>query len=422
MNKRTIIESAKTLLIILLTASALLLIRSSDSFSVLSQKLQMNIAQDQTDGALPGTSVEMGSTVPAGMAVLLGGGEKYTAAYDGEALEECYHRFSALFGEALGSAGTAKEITQSQWRAALSEQGVFISYRSAQRPDVLAAWLGTTASAEISEVLGDMFIISGGEGENALLYYADTDGGKFYCCETAVTTNTLVNAASEFQPGGGAFAYETEGLESVFPYTIIPAQTPAVSELAVSNPLGVTIEMSALYRAFDLNSGALHQYEESDGTKVLVEGTKTLRVSPGGGITFSGEEGRGGAVSSIEALSSAYAAVSTVILPYCGEGELVLRAVEKQGADHIITFDYSVNGIAVELPGGEYAAKFTVGAAGIEEAVLNLRCYSYTGAEEYLLPVSQACAVASSEGAEYIELVYRENGGEVHAAWVMEAA
>lgn len=421
MNKRRIIEGAKTLAIVLLAVSALALIYRSDYFSVFVDRLNRGAETDYAQGEIMGDGAQMGDTMPTGISVLLGESGKYTAVYSGETLEQCYHRFSAVFAEALGSAETAQKILPDEWRMALSCRGVFISYRTLQYSAVLAAGLGTDVSDAISLFSGDLFVLAAdGEGDNAKLYFADTENGAYYVSATAVSANTLINAAGEFQPNNGVFAYETDNLSTVFPYTLIPGETPEVKGLKSTNPLGAGLEMSQLYRIFDLNSGALHQYEEADGTKVLVEGGKTLRISRSGEIIFSGEESRGRNISMQEALSKGYAAANALLKSAQSEASLVLRLIEKQNYGYAVEFDYLVDGIIVELPGAAPAARFEIGALGIESAHLHLRSYSFAEELEPLLPAAQACALAAGKKAADIEIVYRENSGEIYAAWVVD--
>jgi len=421
MNKRRIIEAAKTFVIILLTVSAISLIYRSDYFSVLKDKLNLGGEADFTQTEMTGESDQISDTMPTGIAVLLGGSEKYTAVYNGEALEQCYHRFSAVFGEALGSAETAQEIHQNKWSTVLTSKGVFISYHTMQYAEMLAAGLGTTVSNAISTFSGDMFVLAAAEEEdNANLYFADTDSGRYYVCTTAVSANTLINAVGEFQPNDGVFAYEAGNLNTVFPYTLIPGETPNVKVLKNTNPLGAGLEVTELYRMFDFNSGALYQYEEADGTRVFVEGGKTLRISRSGEVVFSGEESRGRTISMKEALSKAYATANALLADTQGEASLVLRCIEEQAHGYAVGFDYMVDGIIIELPGAEPAASFVIGAQGVESASFHLRSYSFTEELEPLLPVAQACALASGKKASDIEIVYRENSNGVYAAWVVD--
>lgn len=420
MNKRKVIEGLKTLVIILLTLSALLLIKNSEYFGILSDKLYLSGEGDVSVVEPIGTAEKIGDVMPLGISVLIGENSKHTSIYDGEALEQCYHRFSALLGEALGSAEAAREISATQWDKVLERSGVFISYRAVQYCQVLAKGFGTSASEAISELAANVFVLVSGEDESAELYFADTENGKFYLSKTAVSANTLVNAVGEFQPNDGAFARDYTGLDAMHPYTLIPGETPEVKTVKASNPMGEEFDMSRVYRVFDFNSGALLGYEEADGTKVLVESGRTMRISLNGDINFSGSESFARSVSLTEAVSQAYAALNTVTENCIGEAELVLRSAQILGQNYVVEFDYCVNGIAVELPSSEPAARFVIGAQGIEQAQIKLRSYTFTGEIENLLPVAQACALAGGKKASGLEIVYRDNGSEVHAAWVID--
>lgn len=420
MSKRAVIEGFKTLVIILLTLSALLLIKNSEYFGIISDKLNLGGENDVTAAELTGTTEKIGDVMPLGISVLIGEDSKHTAVYDGEAIEQCYHRFSALLGEALGSAESTQEIPVEQWDKALEYRGVFVSYRTAQYCQVLAKGFGTTASDSISALSADVFVLVSTEVENAELYFADTENGKYYLSKTAVSANTLANAAGEFQPNEGSFARDYASLSSIQPYTLIPGKTPEVKNLRTSNPLDGGFDIARLYRTFDFNSGALHGYEEADGTRVLVESGRTMRISRNGEVYFSGSESFARAVGLVEAVAQAYTALNTITENCIGEAEFALRGTQMRGYSYVVEFDYCVNGIIVEMHSAEPAVRFVVGAHGIEQAEITLRSYSYTGESEHLLPVAQVCALVEEQQVSGLEIVYRDNGSEVHAAWVVD--
>jgi hypothetical protein len=155
-NRRRL-DRIKNVLIVLLSASALFLMSRTDYFGFIRLSpawLFSAIGYFQDGGAAAEVSEEgeaAGLTdvcIPMAMAVTSANGGHCGVRYDGEALQECFGRFSASLGGALGSSGEPAAVTEQAFKKALSGEGVFFDYTEALPLHVLAEWLGTAMDSE----------------------------------------------------------------------------------------------------------------------------------------------------------------------------------------------------------------------------------------------------------------------------------
>ena len=215
-KKRRIIELGKDLIILLLIASALLLGFRSGVID----RLRRNIdPAGQPDGPVS-TSVSA-AAVPFVIAVVgeeSGGrcGQTYGVARVGET----YERFSAVLGEALGSSGNPEQISEAQWRAALSGPGVFFDFLYDQPLSLLAGWLGTEIVGGAASHTARRICLSL-EGDRLALYYIRARYGEFYRCDTALSSSTLSARLKENPANGALFAFELDEDTAVDAYVLL---------------------------------------------------------------------------------------------------------------------------------------------------------------------------------------------------------
>lgn len=369
--------------------------------------------------ALPFTiSVNTGDT---------GGTSRYGVKYDGSALVTTYGRYSATLGEALGSSGEPGSVTRGQWEAALERSGVYFDYLNDQPLDALAQWLGTDISGQLAGHFARRVCLSL-EGESLALYYS-TSSGNYYRCTTALSSSYILQRIEEFQPNGSYFAYEKDGYENLDPDTLFVGGIPVMNTLTVRNPLGKTISGEDLLEAFSMNSYVATPYSEVDGTTVYVEGNATLRLAPGGEVSFRDSSGEGitvtyagDAPTVTEVIESARRLVHRGAGAVCEQAELWLTGIEEsaEAGGYVVSFGYVVDGVPIYISGSGVAAEVTVKGGYITAVSMILREYAFSGetASPQPLPEDQAAATVLVRGGEPL-LVYGESGGAAQPQWII---
>ena len=145
MDKRTkVVERAKSLLIVLLACSAVLLASRTSLIRPLSDLLS---PAPDSGGAnvyrVPVQRLEMAR--PVAMAALIPGEGRtlrYGVQYDTAACDALFQQGASLLVEALSSAGTPRQIGRQEWERALTQApGLYFDFLGQLPLDVLAGWL-----------------------------------------------------------------------------------------------------------------------------------------------------------------------------------------------------------------------------------------------------------------------------------------
>ena len=422
MDKERIRHALRLLLIAALLVSAVLLARETGDYRRAFERISGTAAETEESGEiLPGLSAaELARSVrPRTVLVRLPDGGTAASAYAGEETEAAFHRFSAILGEALGSAGEPEEIDENTFRAGLDAGCVFVDFFCNEPLGLLAHWLGSEmqSAAALSEA---RFLYLGLTDSAAQLCFRGSDGG-FFRCSTAAISETLAARMAEMQGVSAHFAYEDPDLARLEPYTVLLAELPAIPSAA-----GFTvrdgIDTAELMRAVGMNSYVASSYLEADGTRVFIDGEKSLRIAPDATVTFRAspaEDGDRIAEGMQTAVSYACAAAVQSTGRYAGQAEILLTGVSFDGEDeYTVTFDYCIGGIPLRLTDGS-AAQIRLRGGQLVQMNLVLRSYVLTGGTETLLPMRQAAAIANASGVSPT-LVYADRGDRVECVWIRE--
>lgn len=420
MNEQQMLTLLRRGLIVLLLATALLLLSMTGYGSGMKERL--HAVSERTEGstgqaAAGGTRID-GSAFPIAAAVCDGEGGRFGTAYHGETVMAVFHRFSAELGEALGSAGAPTEIEAAEFRAELSRRGVTLRFGCVQPMELLSAWLGirmTGPAAGFRTELVCLWL----DGDSAVLSFQSEDG-RFYRCATAAAADAVASRTAEYEANGARFAFELPELRSGDDFALIQDGPLTVSTVHSGIPLPTGGELDALLQSTGMNSFVASSYAEADGTVVFVDEEATLRMSPSGAVFF-----RSGFVPEREELpelpelvSRAWQIAEQSIGRRCGDAELLFSGLQVNGASGGTTvyLDYAVNGIPVHLADG-HAAEITLLGTQPVQLRLQLRSFTVQDETETLLPALQAMAIAARDGAG-AELVYTDGGERMSCVWV----
>ena len=138
------IDRAKTVLIAALVVSAAVLLARLGMFELGGPKQSGTDAAAGQDTQQHGGNADIAVAGPYVIVVTDAAGSHCGLMYDGTELKQAYDRLSAYLGEAFGSAGEPKSVSEEDFHAALKEQGVYFDFAYAQPLTVLASAIGTT--------------------------------------------------------------------------------------------------------------------------------------------------------------------------------------------------------------------------------------------------------------------------------------
>ena len=424
--KRTA-EWVKTALIVILTISALLLgwrtrlfndfFATIPFFGSVANLMRGTAGETETAGA----SIKEAAR-PICIVITNETGKHYGVKYDTDARNTVYDRTSSILSEALGSAAEPAVVSEDEWRAALSGQGMFFEYMTPVKLSVLDGWLG----ARMPELSVDPSLrrvcVAFGE-DRSRIYFEDQESGLFYGADTASSAGKAQELGI-YGANGTAFAFETDiiGANNA-PYMIIMpgSDHPDVRAGSAGDAESIRDIVLAALGHVDETFTTL---PEADGALRCVGTQFNIRVEPQGRVLYRRTDGpppigERQSLSEGEMIERARVTVANTIGETCGNAEAFFESLEYGAGDTCsVTFGYYIAGGRLHLYDGRIAAKVTFAYGMITEVELNFRNFTLTGENYGLLPERQALAAA---GEDFI-LCYSDAGAEIlQPAWVIKA-
>ena len=418
MRKELLLSIARKALIVLLLATAVLLFLQTDYFSA-SERRRLAVSGDAAgDGGDTGNAAVEAAAVlrPRAVLVRLSDGGAAASAYDGETTENAFRRFAALLGEALGSAGAPEEVPESEFRAGLDGECVFVDPGVDCPLDLLSDWLGAGGGGAAARSADILYL--GLDGDTVSLCFRGAEDGRFYRCATAAQADALRSRIADFESGEAYFAYESELLRGAEAYTVLLKTLPAVYVVSGGSAREYA-DAEQLMDAVGMNSFLASSYYDADGTLVLMEAGRTLRLRPDGAAVYRNTAGEAefAAGDTAAATDRAIRLAEQSIGAFCGDAELRFAGAESREDAYTVYFDYCVNDIPVRLSDG-HAAEIVVSGGTVRDALLRLRRYTRSEELGLVLPMLQAAAVAAERGGAAPALVYMDSGDSVRCEWV----
>ena len=421
MTKEKLSHLIRIAVIALLLIGAVILCWQSGYFSGLGDRLRSDPEGDaQTGGALPQLSAaEKADFVrPDVLLVRLQNGTE-AVEYSGEAMQTVLRQFLPSLGEVLGTAGNPEHITEQTFRAGLAGECVFLRFPCRFPLRLLSDWLGSEMNGASADLNSSMLYLDLSE-ERAQLCFEDSSG-QFFRCSTAAISENLRARVTDAEGVEAVFAFEDESLHALAPYSVILRKMPAI-RAAESAPVRDGLDAAELLRAVGMNSFVSSSYAEADGTRVFVQDQMTLRIGADGVVSFR-TEGQPARVQSGQSLvgmvNRACAIAAAIAQDRCGDAELRFVGAEYSVSEqqYTVRFAYCVNGVPVELSGGD-AAKIVLQGGSPVELRFDLRRYTLAEDTVSLLPMVQAAAILNAgEGGE-LELRYIDGSDGVQCMWV----
>lgn len=417
------IDRAKTVLIAALVVSAAVLLARLGMFELGGPKQSGTDAAAGQNTQQHGGSADIDVAGPYVIVVTDAAGSHCGLMYDGTELKQAYDRLSAYLGEAFGSAGEPKSVSEEDFHAALKEQGVYFDFAYAQPLTVLASAIGTTMTSTALNHSAAGFCLAV-EGDTVALYYLrDKDRG-YYRCDTAISGAALESKLADWPSNGASYLFETDyGYNLVDSCFVVLQGQAQLHSVTAQNPVGGSYDPSGLAALFGINSYMASHYTEADGTDVYVDGDSILRIYTDGSVSFKDPDAAGTAAGDsglAGALAVSASAAASTVGSAGGVASVRLSYVsyDTDAGAYTVRYSYEIGGCPVTL-GGRSAASFTVVDGVITAAELNFRTYSYSGAGDAPLPAVQAMAVVQAKGGGMPLLCYVDDGASVAAGWTI---
>lgn len=425
-GRSRLIEWGKTLLIVLLALSAIYLLGQTQfSEDMVSEVKDLLDRTSSTNSEELHTQTTPAAIRPMHITINLDGGQRYGVQYDLNAMDVVFSSVSTLLSEALSSADTPQRITEQSWRTKLASAGIYMDLYYPVSLNVLSEQLGEGQSNQALSGKARRICLAADQDDSVSLLYINEADGSVYSCATTLSRAIHLDPVLEGQsPNGALFAFEVPGMEHVVPYMLLTS-TPQPVIYQSGNPLLTdSNRLGEVLRTLSFQSRGI-QLDPAVGGP-LVEGNDSLRLFDTGLLTFHtiGDSDFRFLLPEDtlqSALEYTQELVNITVGAWCGEANLCLAGVEETEAGAEILFQYCLNGIPVELPEGNMAARFVVHNGAVTDFSLYFRTYTATEETTLILPELQAAAVlgAASGQESDLTLLYQDMGGEsVSAGWV----
>ena len=161
---------------------------------------------------------------------------RYGVQYDQESTDSLYQQSYSLLVEALSSASQPRAVGETEFQQALSTApGLYFDWQGEIPVAVLNGWLSVDSQTLTGTVR--RMVLTAVEGQ-VLLYYWDESADQGWVCTSDVISSSRLNeAVGALQENGTVFAFETEELDTLAPYTMVQPQTPVPVVYSATNPI-----------------------------------------------------------------------------------------------------------------------------------------------------------------------------------------
>lgn len=249
-RRKRIVERVKSVLILLLSCSAVYLVMLIQSTVVPSGLLSHPstgggglAAADPAETARP---LRMAAVIPAGGSEVQRFGVQYSDADTADLFQQAY----TILVEALSSANQPKEVTEAEWRQALAAApGLYFDWQGEVPLAVLDGWLSVDNPLLTGSVR--RMVLAAREGRVFLCYFDETAGRYYACGSDVVSVRRLEEVVEALRDNGARFAFETEEYGGLEPYTLVLEQPLSPAVYASVDPLEGGQRLGALQEALD---------------------------------------------------------------------------------------------------------------------------------------------------------------------------
>lgn len=328
--------------------------------------------------------------------------------------------------EALGSARDYSPCTGADFLRALRGPSLYYDFLEPLPLSVLAALLGGGEDVSPREDVSARRLLIAPQDGGAVLYLWD-GGESCFRASTAVSADSLEQVIGRYELGDASFAMDGKGPErSLDPCSLLPGQPPELPAFTLGTPLAGGTDW--LLSALGFNPRSRTRHTESNGTELIMDGDRTLRIRPDDSVHYqSGDEpslrvkAAGETPTAREAALGAGSLLSGLLSPVSGEARPWLQSLRRSGDVTVLRFGYQLEGVPVRFQDGGFAAEVTLTGSAVTALTLRFRQYEPAEESSLLLPLPQALAVAAAaDPGKELSIGYVERAGECRACWLSD--
>lgn len=419
MKKGRIIERCKTVIIVLLLLSVVLLALAAVGFSgsgdvPLLSDLSRLLAGEQI---LPPKKAQEPALTDAALPVVISVSSQAgrTSFHQNfETLDAAFESLGSHLAAALDTARDATEISQAKFAEAATGSSILFRYPGSVPLPVLAAWLD--ADAEDLGLSGSVFLLAAEEDGVALLL---CDGSRYWHLTTDADLASFRDALDDNPADGTLLALESEDYSRLDPLNLIDPSDVSVAAVTASNPCDEAF-LTRTATVLGFNPYDDTSYQDKNGT-VYSETDCTLRISSDGVLTlrnqglaarFSAQSDSDG--DRIEYVRSLLEAIAGDVL---GDARLYFTGLEQADTSTTIFFSTYLSGLSVRRADGPTVEAVFQGST-LSELTFRIRSYTLSQSETLaLMPAAQAAAIA--DRGTLLEPAYADNGeAKLTAGWL----
>ncbi len=417
---RTYIERIKTFALIVLTITAVLLIRQVAIYDAWGRQDTFH-----TGNPVPSSTGAHRIVRLEALAVQSSAGRvgiQY-AQEDLSALQDA--GLTAVLQESLEAMDNLQNSTMTAWASQITSTNpwVYFDFGARYVMDTLAQCLGVNLRYPSGEALTACLLAE--EKGKLWLYTHNEYTGEVRRATVHGNGGLEAKLPPLPSPNGLRFALEAEG--SLFavlaPMTMLSPSLEAYPVYVQSNPLADLTETAreSLLHALSFNAQAVSYYDSADGL-VIREGQRTLRLLSEGGLHYHDQAGTSGyffAPDQAVLLQNLQDLLVQLLQEHAPNVTPYYQDSVETAGGTLVRFDYHLNGVAVQ----GFGAEFLVQQQVITDFTIYLHGYTQTETQKTPLPLAQTAAAISNTGRIHVPLRLRylqaEAGADFVPMWIV---
>lgn len=410
----------QNLLITLLTMSAVFLFAQTQWYNLDLTDSYLNPLSGSASSVTPPEP----STFSAPVRVAVTGAYGRYGSITLTTVDEAFEPLGSLLKDALSSASSFSPSTYEIFVQSLDYTSIYYDFLTPLPLSVIAQLFGVDMTEDTVTVR--RLVISYREEDGVSLHLWDGEE-QYLQASLTLSSQELSSAVNDYDLGTAFFAGDSVEVEPlctlVDPLSLFLYELPDLPALSAST---VQADADSILTALGFNPHTNNRYPSSDGSEVINEGSRSLRIYANGTVVYRSGGSPAMTLDTGEEATTGEIAVQTVALlssltnGLTGDAALYLQEVSTSGSSTTLRFGYQCGGIPIYFSDGSYAAEVTLNGTTVSSVSLRLRSYTISEESSILLPLRQALAIAAQQDGSELAIGYADGGGSsVKASWLL---
>lgn len=410
----------QNLLITLLTMSAVFLFAQTQWYNLDLTDSYLNPLSGSASSVTPPEP----STFSAPVRVAVTGAYGRYGSITLTTVDEAFEPLGSLLKDALSSASSFSPSTYEIFVQSLDYTSIYYDFLTPLPLSVIAQLFGVDMAEDTVTVR--RLVISYREEDGVSLHLWDGEE-QYLQASLTLSSQELSSAVNDYDLGTAFFAGDSVEVEPlctlVDPLSLFLYELPDLPALSAST---VQADADSILTALGFNPHTNNRYPSSDGSEVINEGSRSLRIYANGTVVYRSGGSPAMTLDTGEEATTGEIAVQTVALlssltnGLTGDAALYLQEVSTSGSSTTLRFGYQCGGIPIYFSDGSYAAEVTLNGTTVSSVSLRLRSYTISEESSILLPLRQALAIAAQQDGSELAIGYADGGGSsVKASWLL---